>query len=168
MLRAMCCGILISRTSSTPVSLPKKTTSMPWSRTPACWSSGANGVPAQIALPIPPQKNGSPLLPEHFPTASGLHTSANPKEQLAAAVLHWLHERIGAAGTPADLYAELLRAIEPPLLEELMRKLQGNRVVAAQWLGLNRATVRKKLTEYGLADVHRPGQKPADDEDTEE
>jgi DNA-binding protein Fis len=50
-------------------------------------------------------------------------------------------------------------------LEELMRRLQGNRLIAAQWLGLNRATVRKKLTEYGLADVHRPGQKSEDDED---
>ena len=105
---------------------------------------------------------GGPLLPEHFPASSA--GMANPKEQLAAAVLHWLHERIGAKGTPENLYEELLRAIEPPLLEELMRRLQGNRVMAAQWLGLNRATVRKKLTEYGLADVHRAGQK-AEEED---
>jgi two-component system nitrogen regulation response regulator GlnG len=109
---------------------------------------------------------GGPLLAEHFPASSGMHTAATPKEQLAAAVLHWLHERIGAAGSraPANLYDELLRSIEPPLLEDLMRRLQGNRVLAAQWLGLNRATVRKKLTEYGLADIHRPPQKTADEE----
>jgi DNA-binding protein Fis len=35
-----------------------------------------------------------------------------------------------------------------------MRRLKGNRWVAAQWLGLNRATVRKKLALYGLADVN--------------
>ena len=63
------------------------------------------------------------------------------------------------------LHEELLRCVEPPLLEELMRRLQGNRVVAAQWLGLNRATVRKKLAEYDLSNVHRPAQKPADDDD---
>jgi two-component system nitrogen regulation response regulator GlnG len=109
---------------------------------------------------------GGPLLPEHFPvSSSGI---ASPKEQLAAAVLHWLHERIAGKGTPENLYDELLRAIEPPLLEELMRRLQGNRVVAAQWLGLNRATVRKKLTEYGLADVHRPAQRPADEDGNDE
>ena len=34
-----------------------------------------------------------------------------------------------------------------------MRRLKGNRWVAAQWLGLNRATVRKKLALYGLADI---------------
>ena len=109
---------------------------------------------------------GGPLLAEHLPTSSGMHTAATSKEQLAAAVLHWLHERIGAAGShaPANLYEELLRSIEPPLLEDLMRRLQGNRVLAAQWLGLNRATVRKKLTEYALADIHRPPQKTADEE----
>jgi len=109
---------------------------------------------------------GGQLLAEHFPASSGMHTAATPKEQLAAAVLHWLHERIGAAGSraPANLYDELLRSIEPPLLEDLMRRLQGNRVLAAQWLGLNRATVRKKLMEYGLADIHRPPQKTADEE----
>jgi hypothetical protein len=35
-----------------------------------------------------------------------------------------------------------------------MRRVQGNRWVAAQWLGLNRATVRKKLALY---DLNRPG-----------
>jgi two-component system nitrogen regulation response regulator GlnG len=107
---------------------------------------------------------GGPLLPEHFPAASGGYGPASPRDQLAAAVLHWLHDRIGADGTPTNLYEGLLRAIEPPLLEELMRRLQGNRVVAAQWLGLNRATVRKKLTEYGLADIHRPPHKGTDDD----
>ena len=70
----------------------------------------------------------------------------------------WLAERVKAAGAeaPADLYAELLRCVEPPLLDEVMRRVQGNRWVAAQWLGLNRATVRKKLGLYGLTDAHRP------------
>jgi two-component system nitrogen regulation response regulator GlnG len=109
---------------------------------------------------------GGPLLPEHFPPVSGVRTT-NPKEQLADAVLHWLEDRIRSTGkdVPHNLYEELLQCVEPPLLEELMRRLQGNRLIAAQWLGLNRATVRKKLTEYGLADVHRPGQKSEDEDE---
>ena len=109
---------------------------------------------------------GGPLLPEHLPATSGVR-SAHPGEQLAAAVLHWLEDRVGAKGSPVpeNLYEQLLRAIEPPLLEELMRRLQGNRVLAAQWLGLNRATVRKKLAEYGLTDMHRPAQRTADEDD---
>ena len=109
---------------------------------------------------------GGPLLPEHFPATSGVRTT-DPRAQLGTAVLHWLEDRIKEAGTkpPVNLYEELLRCVEPPLLEELMRRLQGNRVIAAQWLGLNRATVRKKLAEYGLADIHRPATRVGQDGD---
>jgi two-component system nitrogen regulation response regulator GlnG len=95
---------------------------------------------------------GGPLRPEHFPPVLAAATGATSAEQLAASVRRWLAERVRAGGPPADLYAELLHCVEPPLLEEVMRRLEGNRWVAAQWLGLNRATVRKKLTQYGLAD----------------
>jgi DNA-binding protein Fis len=52
----------------------------------------------------------------------------------------------------------LLRCIEPALLDEVLRRAQGNRWAAAHWLGLNRATVRKKLGVYDRTDAHRrPG-----------
>ena len=110
---------------------------------------------------------GGPLLPEHFPSAPGLApTSADLTGQLVDAVRRWVDERVRgtAPSAPADLYAELLRRIEPPLLEEVMRRLDGNRFVAAQWLGLNRATVRKKLGLYGLADTAKAGE--TDEADT--
>jgi Fis family transcriptional regulator len=80
-----------------------------------------------------------------------------PSEELATAVRRWVAERVRGAGTeaPADLYPELLRCIEPALLDEVMRRVQGNRWVAARWLSLNRATVRKKLGVYDLTDAHR-------------
>jgi two-component system, NtrC family, nitrogen regulation response regulator GlnG len=104
---------------------------------------------------------GGPLLPEHFPISSGIGP-ASPREQLAGAVLNWLTSRIKAAGNepPRNLYEELLKCVEPPLLEELIRRLQGSRWATAQWLGLNRATVRKKLESYGLADIHRESTDP--------
>ena len=96
---------------------------------------------------------GGPLLPEHFPTLSTGFTPADRTSQLATLVKQWVEDRIRAAGNdlPADLYAELLRCVEPALLEDVMRRVQDNRWVAAQWLGLNRATVRKKLHLYGLS-----------------
>jgi two-component system nitrogen regulation response regulator GlnG len=96
---------------------------------------------------------GGPLLPEHFPVFSSGLAPANPAEQLAAAVRAWLADRLknGGGEAPANLYPELLRCVEPALLEEVMRRVQGNRWVAAQMLGLNRATVRKKLGVYGPA-----------------
>ncbi len=95
---------------------------------------------------------GGPLLPEHFPTFALDPAQATPADQLAAAVRKWLADRVRVCGTvaPAELYEELLRCVEPPLLDEVLRRVQGNRWVAARWLGLNRATVRKKLTYYGL------------------
>ncbi|HEV3115699.1 MAG TPA: sigma-54 dependent transcriptional regulator [Gemmataceae bacterium] len=95
---------------------------------------------------------GGPLLPEHFPLTANA-AAANATEQLAASVRLWLAERIKERrpDAPADLYAELLRSVEPALLEDVMRRLQGNRWLAAQWLGLNRATVRKKLGLYHLS-----------------
>jgi two-component system, NtrC family, nitrogen regulation response regulator GlnG len=95
---------------------------------------------------------GGPLLPEHFPTFAFDLSHTSPAEQLAAMVRKWLAERVRANGAtpPSDLYAELLRCVEPALLDDVMRRVQGNRWVAAQWLGLNRATVRKKLALYDL------------------
>jgi DNA-binding protein Fis len=83
-------------------------------------------------------------------------SGTTPTEQLIAALRVWLAERIKAGESPADLYPDLLRCFEPVLLDEVMRRVQGNRWVAAKWLGLNRATVRKKLGVYGLTDAHKP------------
>ena len=100
---------------------------------------------------------GGPLLPEHFPASRRDPSRTTPAEQLAAAVRKWLADRVRTAGqpAPADLYAELLRCVEPPLLDEVMRRVQGNRWVAAQWLGLNRATVRKKLRRMTCINMRR-------------
>jgi two-component system nitrogen regulation response regulator GlnG len=96
-----------------------------------------------------------PLLPEHFPRFGSALSGQTPEEALASAVRTWLAQKVRDAGTavPQGLYDELLRLVEPALLEDVMRRLKGNRWVAAQWLGLNRATVRKKLALYGLAEV---------------
>jgi two-component system nitrogen regulation response regulator GlnG len=93
---------------------------------------------------------GGPLLQEHFPVFSAVPAPVNAGEHLAATVRQWLAERLrdNGAREPAELYAELLRHVEPALLDDVMRRVQGNRQMAARWLGLNRATVRKLLSRY--------------------
>jgi two-component system nitrogen regulation response regulator GlnG len=107
---------------------------------------------------------GGPLLPEHFPTSPAAVSPADPAEQLAAMVRQWVARRVKDSGTepPSDLYQDLLRCVEPALLDDVMRRVQGNRWLAARWLGLNRATVRKKLAAYNLTSVEP--QEEADDE----
>ena len=53
---------------------------------------------------------------------------------------------------PANLHDMLMRAVEKPLLEVVMAHAQHNQSRAAQWLGLNRNTLRKKLLEHGLVE----------------
>jgi Fis family transcriptional regulator len=53
---------------------------------------------------------------------------------------------------PAHMHDMLTRAVEKPLLEVVMARAQNNQSRAAQWLGLNRNTLRKKLLEHGLLD----------------
>jgi DNA-binding protein Fis len=93
---------------------------------------------------------GGPLLPEHFPRLATIPAAADPAGQLAGTVRLWLADKIqeGGAEIPTHLYADLLQSVEPVLLEEVMRHVQGNRQEAARWLGLNRATVRKLLARY--------------------
>ncbi len=51
---------------------------------------------------------------------------------------------------PNDLYQLLLNEVERPLLEIVMQHVGGNQTRAAQALGINRGTLRKKLKQYGL------------------
>ena len=44
----------------------------------------------------------------------------------------------------------LVEAVEKPMLEVVMRHTRDNQSKAAQWLGLNRNTLRKKLTLHKL------------------
>ena len=48
------------------------------------------------------------------------------------------------------MYDMLVRAVEKPLLEVVMAQADNNQSKAAQWLGLNRNTLRKKLVEHKL------------------
>lgn len=50
----------------------------------------------------------------------------------------------------SGLYKMVLTEIEIPLLEAVMRVCSGNQTKAAEMLGINRSTLRKKLQHYGL------------------
>ncbi|MBU6468834.1 MAG: Fis family transcriptional regulator [Betaproteobacteria bacterium] len=45
----------------------------------------------------------------------------------------------------------LINTVEKPLLEVVLNHTQGNQTLAAQVLGINRNTLRKKIQQYGLA-----------------
>jgi len=51
---------------------------------------------------------------------------------------------------PENLYGLVLGEIENPLFETVLRYTRGNQTKAAQVLGINRGTLRKKLEQYGI------------------
>ena len=51
---------------------------------------------------------------------------------------------------PCAIYDMVLASVEKPMLEVVMRQADGNQTVAADILGINRNTLRRKLTEHGL------------------
>lgn len=50
----------------------------------------------------------------------------------------------------ANLYEMLMTEVEVPLLKTTLAHTQGNQSRAAEILGINRGTLRKKLKQYGL------------------
>ena len=51
---------------------------------------------------------------------------------------------------PHSMYDMIVNTVERPLLEEVLRQADGNQSRAAEWLGINRNTLRRKLVEHKL------------------
>ena len=51
---------------------------------------------------------------------------------------------------PTAMYEMILRVVERPLLEVVLKEASGNQSRAAEWLGINRNTLRRKLVEHKL------------------
>ena len=52
--------------------------------------------------------------------------------------------------TPHAIYNMVLKSVEKPMLEVVMRQTDGNQTAAADILGINRNTLRRMLNEYDL------------------
>ena len=51
---------------------------------------------------------------------------------------------------PGDLYQLVMGEVEKPLFKTVLAYTNGNQSAAAEVLGMNRGTLRKKLKSYGL------------------
>ncbi|MEQ1538726.1 MAG: sigma 54-interacting transcriptional regulator [Sphingorhabdus sp.] len=68
-----------------------------------------------------------------------------------AAVAQFMTEQRQRGVGRERIYARALAAFEKPLLQTVMAQAKGNQLQAAAMLGINRNTLRKKLSDYGLA-----------------
>lgn len=51
---------------------------------------------------------------------------------------------------PCAIYDMVISSVEKPLLEMVLHQVEGNQTRAAELLGMNRNTLRKKMKEYRI------------------
>lgn len=73
----------------------------------------------------------------------------SPLAQAVTTALETYFTELG--GEPAlEVYDMVISCVERPMLQVVMAQAANNQTVAAQMLGINRNTLRKKLNDYGL------------------
>jgi two-component system nitrogen regulation response regulator GlnG len=92
-----------------------------------------------------------PLLPDDFVLGGAAARASGPPVPIDVAVtqraLDLLHPD---GGRTRDLYGTILADVERALLAAVLQHTGGNQVKAADILGINRNTLRKKLTDLDL------------------
>ena len=80
-------------------------------------------------------------------------TAENDREGLDSTIEHHLKNYFSAHGSslpPPGLYDRILREIERPLISMTLQATRGNQIKAAEILGLNRNTLRKKIKTHSI------------------
>jgi Fis family transcriptional regulator len=87
-----------------------------------------------------------------MPAAAAAEAETARGETIEQCIVRSLNEYFANldGAKPHALHELVLQAVERPLLKFAMERTSGNQSAAAELLGINRNTLRKKLTSYGL------------------
>lgn len=74
------------------------------------------------------------------------------KERIHEVITQSLHEYFNMLDgqKPVGIYEMIMRTVEKPVLAAVMAHARNNQSLAAEMLGINRNTLRKKLIEHEL------------------
>jgi DNA-binding NtrC family response regulator len=92
--------------------------------------------------------HGSPVRPEQLPES--VRSPRPIGESDLDARVRDLVEKLAAQAAPGELFRAVEARWEKALLRRVLETTDGNQVKASELLGINRATLRKKMDEYGL------------------
>ncbi|MBE8167310.1 MAG: DNA-binding transcriptional regulator Fis [Shewanella sp.] len=81
-------------------------------------------------------------------TANGTIKPQLLRDAVKRAVSNFFSQLDGQDTT--EVYEMVLSEVEAPLLDIIMQHTRGNQTRAANMLGINRGTLRKKLKKYGM------------------
>jgi two-component system nitrogen regulation response regulator GlnG len=97
------------------------------------------------------------LAPEEFAFLTN-PTHADPTERtLEEFIARETSFLFDADDTSTDIHQRIQQRVEKSLLEVVLARTQGNQIRAAARLGINRNTLRKKITELGIELPNRSG-----------
>ena len=94
------------------------------------------------------------------PTPTPVSEESRAEENLSAAVERYLNKYFGGFADglpPPGLYHRILREIEYPLLSAALAATRGNQIRAADLLGVNRNTLRKKIRDLEIQVIRTSG-----------
>jgi Fis family transcriptional regulator len=75
-------------------------------------------------------------------------TRKNVEATLRESLEQYFRDLKGAE--PHSMHEMVIKTVEKPLFEVVMKQAEGNQSKAAEWLGLNRNTLRRKLQDHKL------------------
>jgi two-component system, NtrC family, nitrogen regulation response regulator GlnG len=93
-------------------------------------------------------------------TPTPLGEESHSDENLSAAVERYLNQYFGGFADglpPPGLYHRILREIEYPLVSAALAATRGNQIRAADLLGVNRNTLRKKIRDLEIQVIRTSG-----------
>ncbi len=95
---------------------------------------------------------GGIIAAEHLPPPMLPATAADPAHQqaISAFIRQWAEIQLQGAADAQDLYEQLLKIVEPPLLRTALEHSGGQFIAAARKLGIHRTTLRKKLEQMSV------------------
>ncbi len=119
------------------------------SKAPAHAAGTMNGASASAgaAARFPAASNGNGAH-AHGKSGSALSTGESLEQSVFRSLEQYFSNLDGAK--PHALHEMVLGAIEKPLLQFALHRCAGNQSAAADLLGINRNTLRRKLQDYGL------------------
>ncbi len=93
---------------------------------------------------------GGLISAEHLPPPMLRDGIADPahQEAISAFIRQWAEIQLQGGGDVQNLYEQLLKIVEPPLLRAALEHCGGQFIAAARKLGIHRTTLRKKIEEF--------------------
>ncbi len=107
----------------------------------------------RLVVMLPDEMISADIVQKELTVGGGLERPEEGGATLEEVIMRQIDQyfAVSPEGTPQPgLYGRLLPEFERPLIRRCLKATQGNQVKAAQLLGLNRNTLRKKIRDLGL------------------